>query len=292
MITSSIKLNNLHVYQIESIQVNGVAHIPPHVIWQRCQWNMLYCPLDRDYRDNVSGSNTEKGLTKVASIVQGLFLRVMSDLDDHRCSRLTHRPCSKRLDRGKKHFNAWFSILDNEKTLQTCVNVSSSCIRKKHFRPGGMAVSEWMRSARAVRDTPLTDYSAPGANTTHRGAYRPMIAVSLFLLALSVSNCKWTLCRCGQRWPYVGMASLGTWAKCKSVRMPHTNLQLLRTLHSSGGDLVPYSQSSGSEGSISTRHFVYQIRLCYSHKICYFIIWHALIKYLYICTYGQSGHRW
>jgi len=50
---------------------------------------------------------------------------------------------------------------------------------------------------------------------------------------------------------------------------------------------------SGShmQGCISTRHFVYHIRLCYSHKIRYLIICHALFKYLYICTYCQSGHR-
>jgi len=52
---------------------------------------------------------------------------------------------------------------------------------------------------------------------------------------------------------------------------------------------------SGShmQGSITTRHFVYHIHLCYSYKICYLItLWHALFKYLYIYTYGQSGHRW
>jgi len=63
-------------------------------------------------------------------------------------------------------------------------------ISKKHFRPGGMAPSEWTRSIRAVRDTPVADYSAPGANTTRRVAYRPPIAVLPFLLALSVSYCK------------------------------------------------------------------------------------------------------
>jgi len=83
-------------------------------------------------------------------------------------------------------------------------------IRKKHFRPGGMASSEWTRSVRAVRDTPEADLSAPGVNTTRRVAYRPTIAVSPFLLALSVSYCKQTLWRCCQLWPYVGMGSLGT----------------------------------------------------------------------------------
>jgi hypothetical protein len=71
-------------------------------------------------------------------------------------------------------------------------------ISKKHFRLGELAASEWTRSVRAVRDTPVADYSAPGVNTTRRVAYRPPIAVSPFLLALSVSYFKQTLWRCGQ----------------------------------------------------------------------------------------------
>jgi len=54
-------------------------------------------------------------------------------------------------------------------------------ISKKHFRLGGMAPSEWTRSVRAVRDTPVADYSAPGVNTTRRVAHRRPIAVSPFL---------------------------------------------------------------------------------------------------------------
>jgi hypothetical protein len=60
-------------------------------------------------------------------------------------------------------------------------------IRKKYFCPGRMAPPEWMRSVRAVSDTPVAEYFAPGLNTTRRIAYRPAIAVSPFLLALSVS---------------------------------------------------------------------------------------------------------
>jgi len=71
-------------------------------------------------------------------------------------------------------------------------------ISKKYFRPGGMAPSEWTRSVRAVRDTPVVEDSVPGVNTTHRVEYHPLIAVSPFLLALSVSYFKQTLCRCGQ----------------------------------------------------------------------------------------------
>ena len=44
-----------------------------------------------------------------------------------------------------------------------------------------MAPSEWTGSVRAIRDTTLADYSAPGVNTTRHVAHRPLIAVSLFL---------------------------------------------------------------------------------------------------------------
>ena len=73
-----------------------------------------------------------------------------------------------------------------------------------------MAMSEWTRSVRVIRDTLVVDYSVPGVNTTHRVAYRPPIALSPFLLALSVFYCKPTLWRCGQLWRYIGMGSLGT----------------------------------------------------------------------------------
>ena len=74
-----------------------------------------------------------------------------------------------------------------------------SFISKNHFRPGGMVPSEWTRYIRAVRGTPVADYSVPGTNTTCRVAYRPPIAVSPFLLTLSVFYCKRTLWCCGQQ---------------------------------------------------------------------------------------------
>jgi hypothetical protein len=52
---------------------------------------------------------------------------------------------------------------------------------------------------------------------------------------------------------------------------------------------VPYSHTSGSKGSISTRHLIDHIDLCYSHKIRYFIIWHILSKFIYIYKYGATG---
>jgi len=45
-------------------------------------------------------------------------------------------------------------------------------------------------SVRAVRDSPVADDSVHGANTARRVASRPPMAVSPFLLALSVSYCK------------------------------------------------------------------------------------------------------
>jgi len=69
---------------------------------------------------------------------------------------------------------------------------------KKHFRLGGMAVSEWTHSIRAVRDTPVAACSGPGFNIMRRIDYRPPSVVLLFLLPLSVSYFKRTLWRCGQ----------------------------------------------------------------------------------------------
>jgi hypothetical protein len=78
-------------------------------------------------------------------------------------------------------------------------NLRSICsISKKHFSQGGMAVSEWTRSVSTVRDTPVAEHFAPGVNTTSCVAYRPPIAVLPFLLPLSVSYIKQTLCHCGQ----------------------------------------------------------------------------------------------
>jgi len=36
----------------------------------------------------------------------------------------------------------------------------------------------------------------------------------------------------------------------------------------------------------------HHICLCYSHKICYIIIWHALFQFLNIYAYGQSARKW
>jgi len=77
-----------------------------------------------------------------------------------------------------------------------------------------MALSDWTSSVRAIGDTTVPDYSKPGHNTTRHVAYRPPIAVSPFLVTLSVSYCKWTLRDSGQLWPYVGIGWLGTHLDC------------------------------------------------------------------------------
>jgi hypothetical protein len=58
---------------------------------------------------------------------------------------------------------------------------------------------------------------------------------------------------------------------------------------SSAGDIVPYSHTSGSLGSITTKHFIHHIGPCYSHKLCYIIIWHVLSMSIYIYTYWNIG---
>jgi hypothetical protein len=55
------------------------------------------------------------------------------------------------------------------------------------------------------------------------------------------------------------------------------------------GDLVPYSHTSRSYGSITIRHFIDHFGLCYSHKIHYIIIWQVLSKSLNIYTLGDIG---
>jgi len=83
-------------------------------------------------------------------------------------------------------------------------------ISKKHFRQGGMAASVWMPSIRAISDTPVANYSVPGINCMCRIQYWPPVAVSPFLLALSVFNLKQTLWCCGQLWQYIGIGTVGT----------------------------------------------------------------------------------
>jgi len=86
-------------------------------------------PCNCTYRDVKSSSNSEKRLSMIASIIEGLHWRLMSLLDNHHTSSLTYRPCCNSLNQGKTPFNGRFSILNNEKTVQMSGNVSSSQLK-------------------------------------------------------------------------------------------------------------------------------------------------------------------
>jgi len=103
----------------------------------------------------------------------------------------------------QEYYKEVFDFIVDDPNLQDSIAApglffGGNLISKKHFRPGGMALSERTLSVTAVRDTPVADYSVPGVNTTRRVGYRPPIAVSPFLLALLVSYFKHTVWRCGQ----------------------------------------------------------------------------------------------
>jgi len=132
--------------------------------------------------------------------------------------------------------------------------------------------AEWLRqSGRAPSEPPET----PRWQTTLRRA--PIRRVALHIALRSQFRCFFSLCR----YPIV-IEQCGVVANCD---------------HTSGWGHWVHQQNvnrSGShtQGSICTRHFVYHVRLRYSHEIRYLIVCHALFKYLYIYTYAQSGHRW
>jgi hypothetical protein len=65
-------------------------------------------------------------------------------------------------------------------------------------------------SIRAASGTPVADYPPPVVSSMLRFPYRPLIAVYLFLLVLSVYILKRSLWRCGQLGSYIGVGSLGT----------------------------------------------------------------------------------
>jgi len=125
-------------------------------------------------------------------------------------SKLIHQPCPVVLCGPNLCSNpfpskfGWFCIPPS-----LPISCSSIHISKKYFCPGGMALSEWRHSVRAVRDTPEADYSAPGVITMYHIAFRSLVAVSLFLLALSVPYFKWTHWHCGKLGPYITIGSLG-----------------------------------------------------------------------------------
>jgi len=144
-----------------------------------------------------------------------------------------------------------YPIIGEVAKLRKATQTSDIFIRrisKKYFRPGGMAPSELTRSIRAVRDTLVAKYSAPGLDTMHRIAYRPPIAVSPFLLTLSVSNFKCTL---WHWWPIVTIRrngfignALASGLQCDGWRCENCNSLFTNyTHHSKLPDLCGYWQS-------------------------------------------------
>jgi len=114
------------MYNKKIIQVNAVAQVPPRAIRMQCQQKNMYSTCNHTDRDHISGSDAEKRLTMIASMVQGLHPRLMPLFTNHHTSSLANQPCCKHLNQCKRTFTAWCSKLNNEKTLQQWGNASSS----------------------------------------------------------------------------------------------------------------------------------------------------------------------
>jgi hypothetical protein len=93
---------------------------------------------------------------------------------------------------------------------------------KKKFSLGGMALSMWIWTVRAVRDIPVGADFAPSINTMCHAAYRPPIVVSPLLLTLSLFYFKRKLWHYSQLCPYVRMDSLGMYlhGNCNAMGDP------------------------------------------------------------------------
>jgi len=147
---------------------------------------------------------------------------------------------------------------------------------------------------RAVRDTPVVDYSAPGVNTTCRAAYRPPIAVSPFLHVLSVSYFKQTIWRCGQLWPYVGMGWLGThlhrncngwrWEN-RCSRSFYIKLEERRNTVRRYDTTLPW-ESTQLHGSTKSRKEQVRPKVG-NDRVCIFVVWQDEMKI--ICCQSTLG---
>ena len=107
----------------------------------------MYSSLDHTYRDDIGCCDAERRLTTVHSIVQGLHQRLMTLLDNHHTSSLTHRPCCKRPNQCRKPLNAQFSLRDNETTIQLYGNACSGRLQevaiRTHPHPGKRCIISW-----------------------------------------------------------------------------------------------------------------------------------------------------
>jgi len=128
------------------IQVNCVAQVSLSATWLRFQQNMVHSPFKHTYREEIGGFNTKKRYPPAASIVQGLHQGLMCILDHLHSSSLTYWPCFTCLIHGKSPFNAWYSILDNEQTLQLRQNISNSGLKlsiRTCSHPANHCMSPW-----------------------------------------------------------------------------------------------------------------------------------------------------
>jgi len=126
MITSSMESNNLHVKQVENIEVNHVAQLPLWATWLQRRWKMVFSSLDRTNRDDINCSTTENMLTMVASIVYELHCMLIPLLNNHHTNSPTYLPCCRCLNQCNKLFNTQISILNDKKTHKRCRNLTCS----------------------------------------------------------------------------------------------------------------------------------------------------------------------
>jgi len=179
--------------------------------------------------------------------------------------------------------------------LQTCSITISECISKStrsrslsespntpDYRlqvqlqtPSAKNISVQAERLRQGGRVPSEPSETPRWHTTPRPA--PIRRVALHIALQSLFRCFFSLCRYSIVNEHCGVVA----------NYDHTS-EWVHWVHQQNVN----RSGNRRQGSISTRDFVYHIRLCYSHKIRYLIIWHALFKYFYIYTYGQSGHRW
>jgi len=87
--------------------------------------------------------------------------------------------------------------------------VGSPTKAKKIFGQGGFAPLEWACPVSAGWDSPVTDDSIPGIETTQSVSFGPPIAASPCLLLLSLPYFKRWLWLCGQLLRYFGLRSFG-----------------------------------------------------------------------------------
>jgi len=113
---------------------------------------------------------------------------------------------------------------------------------------------------------------APGSTCSYGGAFRMLQDLTSSIVTFWR---RWDLCAGQQETSRVAETSTLVSGRLR---------EQLRHLCSSVWDLVPHSYSSGAYSSITTRHFVYHVRLCYSQQICYIITLHVICKSVYTYT--------